>query len=365
MDQQNWHGRLCAHNRWPNPKRTRDCEDKSRPEYTEVRAHEYRDTDEVLKEKIKLFAHLVKQSKNCVAYTGAGLSVASGLDDYATKAKETITTRPHVAADRGSGYLAFPNKGHEALARLYKQGYLKKVVNQNHDCLLQKSGFPQHAVNEIHGSWFDPSNPGGNILRDDLFDELLLLEEATDLCVALGTSLSGLNADRLAKTPAKKYPGKGFGLIIVTLQETQLDSICTLRIFATLDEVMTMLAHELVLPELPKKSAEQQTGQDRLNVFTNLPYNPQTGKRSTTKTCSLDLNEGSRIKILLGSYAGSKGVVGKKTNKVITIYKSLALLFLMESRLCSLMITCLAHGGLWKLNKVLSLAFLLCKIHNN
>jgi len=303
---------LCSHHQWPNPKRTRACEDKSRPEYTEVRAHEYRDSDEVLKEKIKLFAHLVKQSKNCVAYTGAGLSVASGLDDYATKAKETIATRPHVGAARGTGYLAFPNKGHEVLTRLYNQGYLKKVVNQNHDCLLQKSGFPQHAINEIHGSWFDPSNPGGNILRSDLFDELLLLEETTDLCLALGTSLSGLNADRLAKTPAKKYPKHGFGLIIVTLQETQLDSICTLRIFATLDEVMSMLAHELVLPELPKKTTEQ-TSQP--NVFTHLPYNPQTGERSTTKTCSLDLNEGSRIKILLGSYAGCKGVVGKKNEQ--------------------------------------------------
>jgi len=279
----------------------------------------------VLKEKVKVFANLVKQSKNCVAYTGAGLSVASGLDDYATKAQETIASRPHVSAERGSGYLALPNKGHEVLTRLYNLGLLKKVVNQNHDCLLQKSGFPQHALNEIHGSWFDPSNPGGNILRDDLFDELLYLEQTTDLCLALGTSLSGLNADRLAKTPAKKYPGQGFGLIIVTLQETQLDSICTLRIFATLDEVMTMLACELDLPEIPKTNSGQQTNQDT-NVFTNLPYDKQAGKHSTTKTCSLDLNEGSKIKILLGSYAGCKGVVGKKKiHKVITIYKSLVL----------------------------------------
>jgi len=198
------------------------------------------------------------------------------------------------------------------LTRLFNQGYLKKVVNQNHDCLLQKSGFPQHALNEIHGSWFDPSNPGGNILRDDLFDELRFLEETTDLCLALGTSLSGLNADRLAKTPAKKYPGKGFGLIIVTLQETQLDSMCTLRIFATLDEVLSSLAQELQLPELPKKISQEEHSN---NVFKNLPYDQKTGKQSTTTTCSVDLNEGSRIKVLVGSYAGCNGIVGKKNSQ--------------------------------------------------
>ena len=31
--------------------------------------------------------------------------------------------------------------------------------HQNHDGLPQKAGVPQEMVNEIHGSWFDPSNP--------------------------------------------------------------------------------------------------------------------------------------------------------------------------------------------------------------
>jgi NAD-dependent SIR2 family protein deacetylase len=51
--------------------------------------------------------------------------------------------------------------GHKVLTKLYHSGYLKRLINQNHDGLLQKSGFPQHAINEIHGAWFDPSNPGG------------------------------------------------------------------------------------------------------------------------------------------------------------------------------------------------------------
>ena len=44
-------------------------------------------------------------------------------------------------------------------------------------------------MNEIHGAWFDPSNPVVQFdgsLRGDLFADLLLWEEKTDLCIALG-----------------------------------------------------------------------------------------------------------------------------------------------------------------------------------
>jgi len=304
------HGLVGAQYRWPNPERTTVCDAKSRPEYTDTPAHEYREIEEVLAAKIKVMADFIKRSRCCVAYTGAGLSVASGLDDYATKAKESLSSRPHVSEERGSGYLAHPNMGHEVLARLFQQGLLKKCVNQNHDGLLQKAGFPQHGINEIHGGWFDPSNPGGNQLRDDLFEELLQLERSTDLCLALGTSLSGLNADRLAKTPASKYPKKGFGLVIVTLQETQLDSICTLRIFAPLEEVMVRLAAQLDLPE------HEQVSHADSDTFASLPYDPRSGVLSSRRTtCSLDLTEGARIKVTRGSYAGCKGVVGKKNQQ--------------------------------------------------
>lgn len=159
-------------------------------------------------------------AKSAVAYTGAGLSASSGLADYATKARETLAARPHVSSQRGSGFLASPNVGHHVLAKLHAAKLLPHVINQNHDGLLQKAGFPQHALNEvslnfllcfcfffanqhslsipisvafwckIHGGFFDPSNPGGNVLRDDLYADLLRWEKTADLCLALGTSLS-------------------------------------------------------------------------------------------------------------------------------------------------------------------------------
>src|SRR5690349_9963576 len=114
------HGLLGAQQQWALPVQTVVCEEKARPEYTECAAHEYRDVPEVLEAKVKLLADLLKQSKLCVAYTGAGLSVASGLDDYATKAKESLSSRPHVSAERGSGFLATPNRGHRVLAQLHR-----------------------------------------------------------------------------------------------------------------------------------------------------------------------------------------------------------------------------------------------------
>ena len=35
-------------------------------------------------------AQLIRHANNCVIYTGAGISRASGIGDYATKAKKTI-----------------------------------------------------------------------------------------------------------------------------------------------------------------------------------------------------------------------------------------------------------------------------------
>lgn len=300
------HGLLGLSNRdWDDPEKTVVCDEMARPEYTDCAAHEYREKPSVLSAKVAMLANIIKASSMAVAYTGAGLGVASGLDDYATKAPESLSSRPHVSSERGSGFLATPNLGHTVLTRLYHAGLLKKVVSQNHDGLLQKAGFPQHAINEIHGGWFDPSNPGGNELRSDLFDELLALEENTDLCLALGTSLSGLNADRLAKTPAAKYPRKGQGLVIVALQETRLDDICTLRIYAPLNQVLSMLAEELNLHAI--ETPLRHDGEES-DVYT-LPYDPITGAYDETKRCTLSLTKGSLIRVPRGNFEGCDGVM--------------------------------------------------------
>ena len=48
-----------------------------------TKAHEYCDEPDVLLAKVKLLASLIRQSAQFATYTGAGISTASGIDDYA------------------------------------------------------------------------------------------------------------------------------------------------------------------------------------------------------------------------------------------------------------------------------------------
>ena len=52
--------------------------------YVSFSKTEFKDKPEVLKEKVKLLATLVKKSELLVAYTGAGISRNAGIDDYAS-----------------------------------------------------------------------------------------------------------------------------------------------------------------------------------------------------------------------------------------------------------------------------------------
>eukprot|EP00747_Dinoflagellata_sp_TGD_P067317 gnl/TRDRNA2_/TRDRNA2_155216_c0_seq1.p1 gnl/TRDRNA2_/TRDRNA2_155216_c0~~gnl/TRDRNA2_/TRDRNA2_155216_c0_seq1.p1 ORF type:complete len:665 (+),score=100.38 gnl/TRDRNA2_/TRDRNA2_155216_c0_seq1:190-1995(+) len=173
-----------------------------------------------------------------------------------------------------------PTVAHRALTAMYRSGFLHGWIQQNHDGLPQKAGMPQDAINEIHGSWFDPSNPTvgfGDPLRADLFADLLAEEFRCDLCLALGTSLCDTpsTADRVAVMPGLRALGcrpalagctlgGAGGLVIVALQRTRLDSLASVRIYAHLDDVLAALAVELGLPQAallstPQTSREQES----------------------------------------------------------------------------------------------------------
>lgn len=151
---------------WPAPRLSAACDAVARPGYASKRGHEYLDQPDVLKAKVKLLAAMLTVAKKPVVYAGAGLSTASGISDYATKTglKGTLaqsnTTAAGAPSAQQSPYCALPNLGHRALAALGRAGKIHRFVQQNHDGLPQKAGMPQHLLNEIHGAWFDPSNPG-------------------------------------------------------------------------------------------------------------------------------------------------------------------------------------------------------------
>merc|ERR1712137_932540 len=78
---------------WKAPKMVAECDKLARPHYTNLKAHEYNDDEEVLNQKLDILANLIMVSENFVAYTGAGISTNAGIKDYATKAEKSTTKK--------------------------------------------------------------------------------------------------------------------------------------------------------------------------------------------------------------------------------------------------------------------------------
>lgn len=314
---------------WELPVKVKHCDLEARPGYASKLAHEYSDTPQVLHEKVKLLAQLLLRSENCLLYTGAGLSTASGIGDYATRMGDTAA-RPRLR----SPYEAQPTYAHRALVALYNAGVIKYWVQQNHDGLPQKAGLPQKNINEIHGAWYDPSNPVvpmAGALREDLFRDLLLWEQKADLALSMGTSMCGMNSDRVFTTAAnkgrlsstKKQYAKSIGGVIINRQQTQFDQLACLRIFGEIDVVMAMLLDVLNL-ETEKARIEAIMGSSNISdqFFTPnvskgetltqdvylIPYD-ERGNRCDDSATYLDLRDGSKVRLTSGPYQGDEGVV--------------------------------------------------------
>eukprot|EP00667_Euglena_gracilis_P012114 EG_transcript_12417 len=302
---------------WADPQMVTECHLPNRKDQGNTTAsHEYLDDPAVLQEKVAMLAELLRQAKCCCAYTGAGLSKSSGIPDYATKAQNSVA---NVTAKPATSYQAAPTYAHHALVELHRQGLLHCWVQQNHDGLPQKAGFPQEQINEIHGAWFDPSNPVvkfSGSLRGDLFDDMERMEQEVDLCLCLGTSLSGMNADRMAHTPAEKFAeGVGLGTVVVNLQRTKLDATATLRIWARLDDVFRALARALGVKVDPKRFSL--AGIPDVVV---VPYD-KDGKHSVTETTTWDLRVRSAVVVAHpnASNRGAKGTISSHSDYAFVI----------------------------------------------
>ena len=160
-------------------------------------ASEYLDEGSTLTLKVRRLAEMIRASRKCIYYTGAGISTASGTPDYASKARHSKA--PHRGKSEGNRLEAQPTYGHHALAALARKANGKVLwLEQNHDRLALKAGFPVANLNEIHGAWGDNKNRVkmmDDTLRRDLREEMEDWAQNADLCIALGTSLCGMTAD--------------------------------------------------------------------------------------------------------------------------------------------------------------------------
>ena len=316
------------HQQLEPPLRVSECYRKARDGYERsMQSHEYLDQPFTLRAKVKALAQLIRSSKACVAYTGAGLSTGAGIGDYASRDNHGSLTHSLVAQGEKSAKKArrdvLPGVSHRVMVALQKAGMLHEWVQQNHDGLPQKAGCPQHCINEIHGGWGDPSNPvitmSGH-LRKDLALRFDKWSKKADLVLAMGTSLAAVGADNIVGAVSRRQQEhRAKGAVIISLQQTYFDDVCALRIFGKLDEVLGLLAEELALevepagvPYAPSVTPEHLV---RPDVFL-IPYGVD-GERNIDASpirAQWDLSEGSSVRIVYGPAEGFRGTMKGKTN---------------------------------------------------
>jgi NAD-dependent SIR2 family protein deacetylase len=238
------HGQ-AGNNNWKLPRLIAACDKKARPDVRgTIDANEYLDDDSVLDAKLDIVVSLIQQSQQFVVYTGAGISTSSGIGDYASKASNSIVMR-ETSVNR---LKAVPTLTHHVLVALEKKNILKHWVQQNHDGLAQRAGYPQDKLNEIHGSWFDKKNPVvlmDDKLKPELYKWVQEWAEKSDLVLVIGSSMCGMEADMITTRVAEREGT--LGLIIVNLQKTPHDHLAAIRIFAPCDKVMSLLAKKMNL----------------------------------------------------------------------------------------------------------------------
>lgn len=257
-------------------------------------ASEFQDKPEVTEAKCRQLAGLMRISKKTVLYTGAGIS-ASVIGQAALSGQNKVGWKPDKLTCN-------PTFTHHALGFLGQQGIIHSWVQQNHDGLPQKAGFPQECINEIHGSWYDPSNPVvkySGSLHERSFPWMEHDAETADLVIVLGTSLGGLNADQVADNAADRSlestPQGALGTVCINLQQTPLDGKMTLRLFGKSDDILSVLLQKLGFPPLKPGKQRWPTTSSAL-----VPYDADGRRTSDGRRMWLDLSNDQPIRITPG-----------------------------------------------------------------
>jgi NAD-dependent deacetylase len=121
-------------------------------------------------EDVTALAGLLRQAKQAVVFTGAGISTESGIpdfrspggiwtkmlpilfEDYLASAQARRTSWERRFAMEDTWGTVQPNAGHHAVAELVTRGTVSHVITQNIDALHQMSGVPADRVIELHGN---------------------------------------------------------------------------------------------------------------------------------------------------------------------------------------------------------------------
>ena len=283
----------------------------ARKQQQEANVTEVEEDEASQQAKLATLAQMIRESKHCVVYTGAGLSTAASIPDYRgpnglwTMHQKGGAQSSSAGGGGGSGARnapcaaraamgqsfaeAVPTLGHMALSALCTKGHVQQVISQNVDGLHMRSGVPAAKLCELHGNVFRERCPtcGKEYLRGfDVTGKSAYHRHATErTCEAKGCDGStlrdtivyfgerlhpptleaaqhhSLEADlaifigsSLKVLQAYPYiwqqppkPRPRKRFVIINLQPTPKDRIADLRIHARCDAALTMLLESMRL----------------------------------------------------------------------------------------------------------------------
>jgi NAD-dependent deacetylase len=248
-------------------------------------------------DRISEVARLLKHSRSAIAFTGAGISTASGIPDFRSPDCGLWNNVDAMAVasiygfrqDPGAFYNwvhslalktieATPNPAHYALANLEAQGILHAIITQNIDMLHRRAG--NMSVYELHGHLREATcthcfkvYPGEPILQKFLEDHqipycpecggvikpnVILFGEQlphselqaaqsiarhADLMLIVGSSLEVAPASEIP-TQVLRHGGR---LVIINLEPTHLDHLACTVIHADAAEILPEVVRRLEL----------------------------------------------------------------------------------------------------------------------
>lgn len=232
---------------------------------------------------------LLRRGRRVVAFTGAGLSTASGIPDFRSPGGVWSRYRPvsfdeFLGSDDGrrrywdykrAMFAAFagarPNAAHYALAAMEGAGRLLAVVTQNVDGLHQDAGSTR--VVELHGTnrtvsclecgrsspaehvmaqpgvptcgacggWLKPATISfGQPLRPEVLHEAFDAASRCDAMLVMGTSLVVYPAAGIPEVAARR----GVPIIVVNREPTPLDGRAAVALHGPVEELLPALAAE-------------------------------------------------------------------------------------------------------------------------
>ena len=236
-----------------------------------------------IEREVETLARWIAESEHLVAFTGAGISTDSGIPDF--RGPDGVWTRRDAGLPAPRWRVApnqvRPNASHLALAELHRLGKLRFLITQNTDHLHRRSGIDPERLAELHGNgqlmrclgcdrlyprqvvgwnpdrWGpgyrtqrpvagQPPCPdcGGRLISsvvnfgDPLPERELALAgqhaRRCDLMLALGSSLMVEPAASLVGLALRS----GARVILVNRGETPYDEAVTLRVWASIAEVI-------------------------------------------------------------------------------------------------------------------------------